>query len=281
MENMDDVLRVHRAEFEYPPWEKFLEKKYLLPVVCYFLVWRLLARFVSTYLWKDYQGFRQYRLRNLSICFLHSLFTGSAALIFSFVNIKIMLEDPLHWWDDSCAHIFFLSIGYFVHDALDMLSHEWSKWMLELLFHHFMTIFVFSVQLSTQKFQPYAFWALLMEVSSVFLHSRSLLQLSGASERNPRLFRGFLWMNLFAFIAFRFCVQTWQIWWVVTNHKRIASFYFGVGFFGGFIFLTINCFLFYRVLCSDGFLGEKRRNALSNRDKQTFVKALDNSDKSL
>ncbi|CAJ0955643.1 unnamed protein product, partial [Mesorhabditis belari] len=261
------------AEYDYPPFGKFFETKLLQPTIYYFLLWRALACLVRKYLWKDYSGFRKYRLCNLTICFLHSFFTGSAALIFFFARTRVLFEETIHWWDDSCAHVFLCSIGYFIHDTLDMLSNEWSKWMIELLFHHTLTIIIFLVQLTSQRFQPYAFWVLLMEVSSAFLHARSLLQISGVGDRNSKFFRGFLWSNVIVFIVFRFCVQTWQMWWILGNGERMMHFYYCVGFYGGIVFLTINAFLFYRVLASDGFLGEKRRTAMPSRENQTFTKS--------
>ena len=55
--------------------------------------------------------------------------------------------------------------AYFLHDCIDMLQYEWSRWTVELLFHHATTIFSFSTALFSGKFLMYAYWALLMEVN--------------------------------------------------------------------------------------------------------------------
>lgn len=52
-----------------------------------------------------------------------------------------------------------------MHDALDMLQFEISKWTVELLLHHIATGFVMSVAICGEKFTVYAYWQLLMEVN--------------------------------------------------------------------------------------------------------------------
>lgn len=57
------------------------------------------------------------------------------------------------------------NLGYFIHDTIDMLQYEISKWTIELLLHHFATGFVMSVALVGQLFTVYAYQSLLMEVN--------------------------------------------------------------------------------------------------------------------
>lgn len=78
-----------------------------------------------------------------------------------------------------------------------MVQYELSQWTIELLLHHFSTGFVMSVAVCGETFTVYAYWSLLMEVNSIFLHIRTLFQLSGAAETYPTVFKGVKFMNLF------------------------------------------------------------------------------------
>lgn len=129
-------------------------------------------------------SFRGYRLQNLTICLLHSLISGIWTTVFFLVYTKEMFDEVVHWYRPWAAQLPIISIGnvhltdfrssttnesrqcieaYFVHDAVDMLHHEWSRWTLELLVHHIATCFALLVGLLSGKFLLGDYWALLME----------------------------------------------------------------------------------------------------------------------
>lgn len=89
-----------------------------------------------------------------------------------------MFNETLHWYQPSSLQIIFMSMGYFIHDTIDILKNERSRWSFELLLHHSACLIVFSCAVLPKKFILYAYWALLMEVNSIFLHLRTTLRLS-------------------------------------------------------------------------------------------------------
>ncbi|CAJ0586562.1 unnamed protein product, partial [Mesorhabditis spiculigera] len=255
-------------EYELPPWHRMFEREYLLPIVFYFAIWRCGAYYAQRNCWNGYEvsAFTRYRLRNLTVCLFHAAFTAISTLVFMAVYPDVMFHDTIHWWSDRCAHIFLASLAYFLHDQYDMVLNEWTPRMVELFLHHTLTIFVYCVQLSTKKFQPYAFWAIMMEVNSVFLHVRAVMMMSGWKNIYPKTFQTIRALNLLTFLVFRFGVQSWQIWWIMENRFNMHYFYFCVGYYGGIVFLCINTILFARILYSDGYLCKRKSLNKSNTD---------------
>jgi len=218
-------------------------------------------------MFKNATGFRKYRLHNLSICFIHSLVSGGWALGFMLLRPNVMFNDTMHWYRPWARHLPLISMSYFIHDTIDMLRFEISRWTLELLLHHVASLFVFAAAVCPRKFIPYAHWALLMEVNSVFLHLRTMTQLSGKSKRSPGFDKFIRVSNTVTFIVFRFFVQFWQLNWVIRRMDLMHYFFIGIGVIGGTFFLVINTILFVRILASDGYLGEYgRKHAAINRD---------------
>ncbi|VDO21949.1 unnamed protein product [Brugia timori] len=253
------------AEFRLPPIEGIWEPAFRIPFISYFVLFQIVGYFIRTYAWKSYSGFKQYRLRNLTLCVIHSSISGLWSFVFSITHQQVMLEETIHWYSPWAVQLPILSMAYFICDTMDMLRHEISKWTIELLFHHAASIFAFASAVLPHKFIPYTYWALLMEINSklkvlihfsIFLHLRSLMQITGYSVLRQSLFRIIQLTNIVTFVIFRFAVQIWQINWAWINHRRFHIFYTGIAFIGGAFFLIINMILFIRVLASDGYLGE-------------------------
>ncbi|KAK6108457.1 Uncharacterized protein BM_BM5063 [Brugia malayi] len=261
------------AEFRLPPIEGIWEPAFRIPFISYFVLFQIVGYFIRTYAWKSYSGFKQYRLRNLTLCVIHSSISGLWSFVFSITHQQVMLEETIHWYSPWAVQLPILSMAYFICDTMDMLRHEISKWTIELLFHHAASIFAFASAVLPHKFIPYTYWALLMEINSIFLHLRSLMQITGYSVLRQSLFRIIQLTNIVTFVIFRFAVQIWQINWAWINHRRFHIFYTGIAFIGGAFFLIINMILFIRVLASDGYLGEfGRQHVAIGRDSQKSVR---------
>lgn len=86
----------------------------------------------------------------------------------------VMFGDPVFFCRPGMTGLLLLTVGYFLHDALDMLRWEWSRWTLELLAHHLATGFVLACALCSRRFVVFAYWALLMEVNRRVGGRRSL-----------------------------------------------------------------------------------------------------------
>lgn len=123
-----------------------------------------------------------------------------------------------------------MSFGYMIHDLIDLLINERSFRILELLFHHVVVITGFIVTLVTGKFLGVVTFGLLMELNSIFLHSRSLMNLYG-QPKNSTAFKFIALLNVASYIVFRIAVCLYLIYWQLTNILNIAWYLAIVSFF--------------------------------------------------
>ncbi|CAD5221355.1 unnamed protein product [Bursaphelenchus okinawaensis] len=255
---------------ELPNFGRLLWPENGLPLVLSFLAFRFLSWCMSKWAWTGFQGFRQYRLCNLTVCVIHSTIVGGSVFYFALTHLQVMLNNPATYYEPSMKTVFQITVGYFIHDTIHMMNHEISKWTIELFLHHSATIILFLCPITSHQFAVFAYWALLMEVNSIFLHLRTIHQLSGRTTSHPGEFEVIKYTNVVTFIIFRFMVQTFQINFTYKYQDHFVYFYKFVGLYGSLLFLIINIFLFYRVLASDGFLGKKiqERAKKTNRDHQ-------------
>uniref|UniRef100_A0A1I7VR60 Elongation of very long chain fatty acids protein n=1 Tax=Loa loa TaxID=7209 RepID=A0A1I7VR60_LOALO len=108
MEQMD---RYEGAEFRLPPLEGIWEPAFRIPFISYFLLFQIVGYCIRTYAWKSYSGFRQYRLRNLTLCLIHSSITGLCSFVFSITHQQVMLEETIHWYSSWAVQLPILSMG--------------------------------------------------------------------------------------------------------------------------------------------------------------------------
>ncbi|KAI6175574.1 TLC domain-containing protein [Aphelenchoides bicaudatus] len=278
-----------------PRFERLLsEPRIMISVLSYTLVFQFLSYLTRRFLWHRAEGFRQYRLRNITICFIHSTFCGLFVLYFALTRFQFMVNNPVFYNEKWMPEILLFSIGYFIHDAIHMLKFELSRWTIELLIHHIITASVLMIAFVSDFFISFAYWSLLMELNSVFLHMRTLFQLSNASKTRPDLFTAIQHGNIITcafektleliivisgFVVFRFISPAIQLQYVFNHRHNFRLFYLIVSFGSGVVFFVINVFLFIRILASDGYLGEYgRKHTAIGRDKQTDQKANGKTD---
>ena len=127
-----------------------------------------------------------------------------------------MQDNLISHFTPSCHALVSFSIGYFIYDALDMLIyHRYSlltamlrnspprkRSTYELLVHHFLVITCLGIAVSTRwlftinanikvtlvirQYVGYGGLSLMVEVNSVFLHTRQLFVLTGESKGSLR-----------------------------------------------------------------------------------------------
>jgi hypothetical protein len=85
-----------------------------------------------------------------------------------------------------------------------------------------------------------------LQVNSIFLHSRSLLNLNGV-DKLRLIYRCVSVGNIGTFIVFRLSTTVFLIVWDCLHYHVMTSFYFAVLFFVMFSMLIVNLILFYRV----------------------------------
>ena len=83
-------------------------------------------------------------------------------------------------------------------------------------------------------------------MNSIFLHSRSLLNLYGV-DKATLVYRTVSVLNIGTFIVFRLSTTVFLILWDCLHYTVLPSFYFAVLFFVMFSMLIVNLILFYRV----------------------------------
>ncbi|ETN86975.1 hypothetical protein NECAME_16012 [Necator americanus] len=245
VDNHTEFGEKNDAEWHVPDYRLIFSMNNVVPLICYALIWYCVNLLVNAYCWTTWkEGFRRRRLINLTTSLIHStasLFTftalrykqqftitkiyhffkisGGFLLVYFLRNARLMFASPMHYYSYLELQVVLFSIGYFVYDSVDMAINDTINVnSVVLLFHHLSSVFFLSVCVNTHKFLLYSYWALLMEVSSIFLHCRSLLNQSKLSTSSMiGLYKAISYLNIAAFLPFRFFIQLFLILWAFTN----------------------------------------------------------------
>lgn len=207
-----------------------------------------------------------WKWKNILVSFIHSSLTGSWAVLCFYHNQK-MVEDMIETYTAMSHCLIAVSIGYFLADTRDMIANSKTKQSLELIFHHCMIVLCFGIAVVTQRYEGYALVALLVELNSVFLHLRQLLQFSGFTKNDPRYRLNSL-LNLGTFVVFRIATLAWMTRWLVVHRDLIPLGLYTVGSVCLAIITLMNIVLFYRLLRSD-FIRRKDKAAAAARATAT------------
>src|SRR4051794_13176725 len=95
-----DVVENTGAELTLPPISVLFQLENLIPLLVYIAIFQLFANYVKLTTWRTATGFRQYRLRNMTVCLVHSSLSGLFALWFALTNAELMLDHAMviHWY---------------------------------------------------------------------------------------------------------------------------------------------------------------------------------------
>uniref|UniRef100_A0AC35G301 TLC domain-containing protein n=1 Tax=Panagrolaimus sp. PS1159 TaxID=55785 RepID=A0AC35G301_9BILA len=258
-------------ELRIPPWYNIFQLNNLIPLIAFFLVFRFISAKVKKHLWKDSVGFRQYRLQNLTVSLIHSIISGILAIHFAYFYTEAMFQQPMHWYQPWIKYGILFSMGYFFHDMRNTLQYknEFSWFNIALVLHHIGSIFAFVTAITSRKFVPFAYCALIMEANSIFLHGRTLMQLSNTSTNYYTIYKFIQIINVITFVGCRFGIQTWQMYWVFTHRFSMHPFFVAFGYCGCIIFFVINGFIFKKILIADFMPANySRKNAAVYRDER-------------
>lgn len=255
------------AEWRVPPIQGFLDATFFGPILIYFIIFYATGQWIRSFAWKNYTPFIEYRLRNTTVSLIHSTITGGCSLLFMLLNSKVMFEDTLHWYTVWGAQLVYISMGYFIYDILDVLSNERSRYAYEVTLHHVAVFSIFSVGMLAHKFLPYAFWALLVEVNCVFLHLRSLLQITQYGDTKYLWYRIVKFLSFATFIMFRFGALIWMFKYMALNRQHFHAFYSASGLTAVSFFLILSTFLFFRTFSNDE-LSSRDQSAIKRDFKQ-------------
>lgn len=120
----------------------------------------------------------------------------------------------------------------------------------------FQMIVCFGFAFLVRRFVGFAMVALLVEINSVFLHLRKILQMAGLADTAS--FRLTSLVNLGTYLVFRILILAWMSRWLALNWENVPAVPCAMGTVGMAIMLPINVVLFYRLLRSDLFPSHKK-----------------------
>nr|KAI8738054.1 TLC domain-containing protein 2-like [Biomphalaria glabrata] len=191
----------------------------------------------------------KWKWKNISVSFIHSLISSIWSVL-CFFERPDMAEDLITTYTTLSHTLIAFSVGYFLYDLLDLYMSRRSRQSLELIGHHFVIITCFMVAVGTRHYVGYAVVALLVEINSIFLHLRQLLQICGVSKLNSWS-RVNSFVNLGTFIVFRILLLAWMTRWLVINKDSVPLLFYTLGSVGLAVMVAMNIILFYRLLRSD------------------------------
>ncbi|KAK2847464.1 hypothetical protein Q5P01_010463 [Channa striata] len=240
------------------------------------LVWALLFRGIHWLLQRlpvpkvvKQDDLCSWKWRNLSVSMVHSLLTGTWAVICVVVWPE-MLRNIHSYYAPHSYLLICISTGYFVQDAGDIIVTGHARGSWEFLLHHALVIWCFLYALYTQLYVSGAVVALFVEVNSVTLHLRLMLKLAGAQDSS--IYRINKLVNLFTYVTFRLSTQFYLTWFIVHNYSWLDH----AGYFL-FSIIVMNIMIliyFYRLLRADFFPRSKRyvgQNGIHNNNSKKFL----------
>uniref|UniRef100_A0A915PKK8 TLC domain-containing protein n=1 Tax=Setaria digitata TaxID=48799 RepID=A0A915PKK8_9BILA len=222
---------------------------------------------------------RRWRISNEAVSLGHSVVSGFWALYAIIVYPKL-IEDMVNYTNTMAHYVLIMSTGYLLHDLADLLINEQSLRIIELLFHHIVVLIAFGTNYATNKFLGVVVCGLLMELNSIFLHSRSMLNLYRV-DKSSTPFRIIALLNIVTFIIFRVAVSIYLLYWQITTAWRMVWYLTLVTFVVIVSLAITNIVLLYRVLAADGLLGKKRQRATTGRASEVVARTGEVSENQL
>lgn len=190
-----------------------------------------------------------WKWRNLFISWIHALIVGTWDLT-CFYRYPELTTDLIAFHNMYTYAMVAFSIGYFIHDFIDIIASKRLKDTWEVIPHHIAVAGMFLYNVAQCRCVAYNVIALLAEVNTIFLHSRKLLQMSGVSFSHW-LYRMNSFMNIFTFVSCRFLCLSWIVYGMFIWYDRVTIVYLLVLGSAMFVMWVINVVLFWRLLCSD------------------------------
>ncbi|KAF3692606.1 Calfacilitin TLC domain-containing protein 1 Precursor [Channa argus] len=210
-----------------------------------------------------------WKWRNLSVSMVHSLLTGTWALMCVVVWPETLRN--IHSYHTPQSYLLIcISTGYFVQDAGDIIVTGHARGSWEFLLHHALVIWCFLYALYTQLYIAGALIALFVEVNSVTLHLRLMLKLAGAQSSS--MYHVNKLVNLFTYITFRLGTQFYLTWYIIHNYSWLDN---ATSFLVSIMVMNIMILIyFYRLLRADFFPRSKSyvgQNGIHNNNSKKFL----------
>lgn len=194
--------------------------------------------------------------RNIVISFIHACIAAFLSL-YSFFDEPAMLTDMIKTWSSTSFILVSMSTGYFLHDFFDMLVYD-ARDSIDLLIHHIVVCSAFCIAIFCKMYLGFAVCALLMEVSSVFLHFRRLMCLRGVSKKSLLYQVNGIFL-LITFINFRFLTSAWMTNFCIKRHNTLPFSHFLFSVVGMAVMTALNVKLFVALWQADFKSGQTKK----------------------
>ncbi|KAH9525449.1 TLC domain-containing protein 2 [Bulinus truncatus] len=191
----------------------------------------------------------QWKWRNVYVSWIHSIISATWTL-FCMIVYPELFSGLIHHINYCTYMCISFASGYFVYDFIDLYleGKHWTLW--EVTAHHVAVLSIFLYNLITKSQIGFSLIALSVEVNSVFLHWRKLLQM----EKTPFNSMNYIivkYANLASFIAFRGGPLTIITLSLFILGDQVSTIYLAALFASMFVMDVINTVLLYRLLKSD------------------------------
>lgn len=192
---------------------------------------------------------------NVFTSLIHSSITGIGVLL-AYNKSPTLATDLFGATTNSVINILGkLSTGYFIYDTFDMINDP--PVTSDLMVHHAVVIASFGYSVVSQSLHGFLAAALLMEINSVFLHVRQLLNTSKC-DRKGMVYSVVSKLNLISFLPFRYGVNGWMFWSCYSaKGEEISELMAYAGMANMTLFFLLNTNLFRSLLKSDVFRKNK------------------------
>jgi hypothetical protein len=192
---------------------------------------------------------QSWKWRNVATSLVHSLITGIWAPL-AFYQAPDMQDDLIRKFTYSSHMLVCFSIGYFLYDALDMLLYHRKRSTYELLVHHALVILCFFLAVTSRQYVAYGTLSLMVEINSVFLHTRQLFIITQEPKSSIRYKTNAL-LNVATFLSCRILLLGWMTRWLTMHREEIPLTFFTAGSVGLAVIVVMNIILFCRILSVD------------------------------
>lgn len=151
-------------------------------------------------------------------------------------------------------------------------------WCFCDLFFSFQVLSIFVYNIAACRFIGYTNVALLVEVHSVSMHLRKMMQLTGFSFQN-RFYRANNFVNILMFLVFRVFVLAWITYALIYQSERMSTFYHYLLSTTMFVMWVINLILLWRLIKSDILRNLSKRQSVENGVHKYSTTGNDNNNK--
>ena len=111
-------------------------------------------------------------------------------------------------------------------------------------------LMIFLYNITECRYIGYTLVALLVEVNSIFLHLRKLMQMMQIPFDHP-VYRTNVVLNLASFVCFRYLALVWITYGIIAYNDRMSTTYTSIIIGVMFVMWIINSVLFLRLLKND------------------------------